>query len=71
MSLHQEGNRWQHIHTHFYVDDMLLASKNSYELDGIQAKLHEAFDIKDLGHASHILGMCITCDRSKKLLWLL
>ena len=53
-----------------YVDDMLLASKNSYELDGIWAKLHEAFDMMDLGHASHILGMRITCDRSKKLLWL-
>ena len=34
-----------------YVDDMLLASKNYYELDGIRAKLHEAFDMKDLGDA--------------------
>ena len=25
-----------------YMDDMLLASRNNYELDAIQAKVHEA-----------------------------
>ena len=46
------------------------ASRNSYELDGIQAKLHEAFDMKDLGDAGHILTMRITHDRKQGLLWL-
>ena len=46
-----------------YVDDMLLVGRNSYELDGIHAKLHEAFDMKDLGDAGHILGMRIMRDR--------
>ena len=49
-----------------YVDDMLLATRNSYELDGIWTKLHEAFDMKDLGDAGHMLGMHITCDRKNK-----
>ena len=52
-----------------YVDDMLLAIKNSYELDGIQAKLHEAFDMY-LGDARHILGICIMRDKKQGLLWL-
>ena len=34
-----------------YVDDMLLASKNTYELNALKAKLHEAFDTKDLHEA--------------------
>ena len=53
-----------------YVDDMLLASRNRHELATIRMKLHEAFDMKNLGDARHILGMRITCDRSRGLLWL-
>ena len=34
-----------------YLDDMLLANRHSYELDAIWAKLHEAFDMEDLGDA--------------------
>ena len=52
-----------------YVDHMMLASKSTYELNALKAKLHEAFDMKDLGSASHILGMHITCDWSRKLIW--
>lgn len=54
-----------------YVDDMLLASRNRHhELATIRMALHEAFDMKDLGDARHILGICITRDRSRGLLWL-
>jgi len=54
-----------------YVDDMLLASRNRHELaTTIRMELHEAFDMKDLGDARHILGMRITRDRSRGLLWL-
>ena len=53
-----------------YVDDMLLASKNRHELATLRMELHEAFDMKDLGDATHILGMRIMRDRSRGLLWL-
>ena len=42
-----------------YVDDMLLASMNINELAALKSKLNDTFDMKDLGDASHILGMRI------------
>ena len=53
-----------------YVDDMLLASTNINELAALKAKLNNSFDMKDLGDASHILGMRIERDRDKKMLYL-
>ena len=53
-----------------YVDDMLIASKSLKEMDVLKKGLHQTFDMKDLGHASHILGMCITRDRNQHLLYL-
>ena len=50
---------------------MLLAiGTNINELAALKAKLNDSFDMKDLGDASHILGMCIEWDRDKKLLYL-
>lgn len=45
-----------------YVDDLLLASKNTYELNALKANLHEAFDMKYLGSVGHTIGMRITSD---------
>ena len=42
-----------------YVDDMLIAGKNIHEVDALKSKLNATFDMKDLGEASHILGMGI------------
>ena len=53
-----------------YVDDMLLAGTNINELAALKSKLNDTFDMKDLGDASHILGMRIVRDRDKKLLYL-
>ena len=53
-----------------YVDDMLLAGTNMDELAALKSKLNDSFDMKDLGDASHILGMRIVRDRDKKLLYL-
>ena len=53
-----------------YVDDMLLAGTNINELVALKSKLNDTFDMKDLGDASHILGMRIVRDRDKKLLYL-
>ncbi|MCO5564816.1 hypothetical protein L7F22_018484 [Adiantum nelumboides] len=42
-----------------YVDDMFIAGRNVKQLDALQQGLHECFDMKDLGNANHIPGMCI------------
>ena len=47
-----------------------MEDDDCYELDGIWAKLHEAFDMKDLRDVRHLLGMCITRDRKQGFLWL-
>ena len=52
-----------------YVDDMLLARSSMDEMATLQSKLNDTFDMKDLGHANHILGMQIMRDRQKKLLY--
>ena len=53
-----------------YVDDMLIAGTNINELAALKSKLNDtSFDMKDLGDASHILGMRIVRDRDKKLLY--
>ena len=53
-----------------YVDDMLLAGTNIDEIANLKSKLNENFDMKDLGDASHILGMRIVQNRDKKVLFL-
>ena len=53
-----------------YVDDMLPARSSMDEMATLQSKLNDAFDMKNLGHANHILGMRIMLDRKKHLLYL-
>ena len=53
-----------------YVDDMLLAGSSMDEMATLQSKLNDAFDMKDLGNANHILDMRIMRDRQKRLLYL-
>ena len=49
-----------------YVDDMLLAGSSMDEMATLQSKLNDAFDVKDLGHANHILGMRTTRETDKR-----
>jgi ATP-binding cassette subfamily B (MDR/TAP) protein 1 len=53
-----------------YVDDMLIVGNSSEEISVLKSKLHANFDMKDMGEASHILGMRIRRDRCKRLLYL-
>ena len=43
-----------------YVDDMLIAGHNKKDIVDLKKKLSTQFDMKDLGDANHILGMCVT-----------
>ena len=40
------------------------------EISALKSKMAKVFDMKDMGEASHILGMHIQWDRSKKMLYL-
>lgn len=53
-----------------YVDDMLIADRHMAKILALKSKMAKVFDMKDMGEASHILGMHIHRDRSKKLLYL-
>ena len=39
------------------------------DIANLKSKLNNAFDMKDLGEANHILGMRIVRDREKKVLF--
>ena len=53
-----------------FVDDMVLAGNDIDELATLKSNLNDSFDMKDLGDANHILGMCIVRGRTKRLLYL-
>jgi hypothetical protein len=53
-----------------YVDDLLLACNSVPYLTDIKRKLSGEFEMKDLGEAAYILGVRITRDRSKRLIYL-
>ncbi|GAA0166023.1 hypothetical protein LIER_40106 [Lithospermum erythrorhizon] len=53
-----------------YVDDMLLVRKDIKKIVDLKENLSKDFEMKDLGHVSHILGMEIRRNRSKGMLWL-
>ncbi|MCO5569013.1 hypothetical protein L7F22_022719 [Adiantum nelumboides] len=47
---------------------MLIARTKIDEIAALKSKLNDTFDMKVLGDANHILGMCIVRDRGKKVL---
>ncbi|KAL0368121.1 UNVERIFIED_CONTAM: Retrovirus-related Pol polyprotein from transposon TNT 1-94 [Sesamum calycinum] len=53
-----------------YIDDMLIAAKNMYDVLALKALLSQEFDMKDLDVATKILGMEIHRDRGSRKLWL-
>ena len=53
-----------------YVDDMLIAAKDKWEIRKVKAQLSEEFEMKDLGPAKKILGMEILRDRKESKLYL-
>ncbi|MCO5608026.1 hypothetical protein L7F22_062229 [Adiantum nelumboides] len=53
-----------------YVDEMLIAGHSKKDIADLKTKLKSKFDMKDLGDANHILGMRITRDHKRRLLYL-
>ena len=53
-----------------YIDDILLIGNDVETLLSIKVWLSGQLDMKDLGEASHILGIKLLRDRQKRLLGL-
>ena len=53
-----------------YVDDILLIENDIGTLSSVKVWLSGQFDMKDLGEASHILGIKLLRDRRKRMLGL-
>ena len=53
-----------------YVDDILLIGNDVGTLSSVKVWLSKQFDMKDLGEASHILGIKLLRDRQKRMLGL-
>lgn len=60
----KEGKEKSLIYLLLYVDDMLLVGKHISDIKKVKSELAKAFDMKDLGEASRILGMDILRERS-------
>ncbi|KAH9679839.1 hypothetical protein KPL71_026297 [Citrus sinensis] len=58
------------IYLLLYVDDMLIACKKREEIEKLKMELNTAFEMKDLGTATRIMGMQIVRNRSKGTLFL-
>ena len=53
-----------------YVDDILLIGNDVGVLSSVKVWLSSQFDMKDLGEASHILGIKLLRDRKQSMLGL-
>jgi hypothetical protein len=53
-----------------YIDDILIASSNKEMLVEVKTWLSSAFDMKDMGNSSYVLGVEILRDRNKGTLGL-
>lgn len=53
-----------------YVDDLLLVGKSMDEINSIKCALKGQFKMIDLGPCRHYLGMGVTRDRSRGLIYL-
>jgi hypothetical protein len=53
-----------------YIDDMLFVGNGTKSIDLLNKALSKLFAMKDLGPTKQILGIKISCHKSKKLLWI-
>ncbi|CAM8978460.1 unnamed protein product [Rhodiola kirilowii] len=63
-------NAKYHAFVLLYVDDMLIISESRPIVNSIKSDWKKHFDMKDMGEAQRILGVRITRDRNKKIMYL-
>ncbi|KAJ8640321.1 hypothetical protein MRB53_017015 [Persea americana] len=60
---HKKHSNGSYVYLLLYVDDMLIAAKDMFEINRLKTQLSGGFEMKDLGAAKKILGMEIQRDR--------
>ena len=53
-----------------YVDDLILAGKDTTKMKNVKEELSSKFDVKDLGKLSYFLGMSIIQNQEGKETWI-
>ena len=53
-----------------YVDDLVISARSKAEIDKILQSLQSYWKISSLGELSYLLGLKVTRNRSKKVIWL-
>ena len=53
-----------------YVDDLLLLGQGLSKIKDIKCQLGKLYQMKDLGPASSYLGICITRDHKRCVIWI-
>lgn len=61
----KQDNTGELIILALYVDDILLISKNTPEKNKLKDELMKVFEMRDLGKATHVLGMRLRQDQGK------
>ncbi|KAG2880370.1 Retrovirus-related Pol polyprotein from transposon TNT 1-94 [Phytophthora cactorum] len=59
-----KGKKDKYVYVCLYVDDMVIAAKNTTEINEVKTALKSAFKMKELGEAKFILGMEIDHNRT-------
>ncbi|KAG3192199.1 hypothetical protein PC128_g10617 [Phytophthora cactorum] len=59
-----KGKKDKYVYVCLYVDDMIIAVKNTTEINEVKTALKSAFKMKELGEAKFILGMKIDHNRT-------
>ena len=53
-----------------YVDDLLLLGQDLSKIKDVKRQLGKLYQMKDLGPTSSYLGICITRDCKKRIIWI-
>ena len=68
--MYKKNNENMVIFLILYVADILLIGNDVGTLSSVKVWLSQQFDMKDLGEASHVLGIRLYRDRQKRILGL-
>ena len=67
---HKRGDSNTDMILILYVDDLLLLGQDPSKIEDVKHQLGQLYQIKDLGPASSYLGIQITRNRKRRLLWI-
>ena len=67
---HKRGDSETDMILILYVDDLLLLGQDLSKIKDVKHQLGKLYQMKDLGPASSYLGIQITRDRKRRVIWI-